>query len=404
MLSKTNLTKVYQYLLITLAFVFPLSVVAGNLIIALILLVWFSSGDFTTKLIDIKQSKILIASIIFFLLHVVGLLWTDNLLWGLTIVKKMWYFLLLLPILYTIVRKEYINYYINSFLIAIFISVVLSFFVWFEIMEPFKNATVLNPTPFMSHVSYNPILAFAIYIVGHKILFKSDLNKLWLFVYSLFFFAMSINMFITAGRAGQVAYFLLIGILIFQYFTTQRVKAIIITLLIIPIIFTSAYYASDIFHGRVNIAYKNVVTFDKNSSVGRRMSYALNSFELIKISPIFGVGTGDFPNEYLRVNEKNIHKLLINERPDNPHNMYLIILAQLGLTGLISMLSIFYYQFKYSFNKSNKSNKLISDIGFVLPSMFIVIMLSDSYLLGHYTTLLFVFFSSFIYKDFKSLV
>ena len=98
---------------------------------------------------------------------------------------------------------------------------------------------------------------------------------------------------------------------------------------------------------------------------------------------------------------KNIHKLLIKERPHNPHNMYLLILAQLGLTGLISMLSIFYYQFKFSFNISNK---LRSDIGFALPSMFIVIMLSDSYLLGHYTSLLFVFFSSFIYKDFKRLV
>jgi O-antigen ligase len=401
MLAKINPTKVFQYLLITLAFVLPLSVVAGNLIIALILLVWFSSGDFTTKLNDIKQSKILVASIVFFLLHLVGLAWTDNLLWGLTIVKKMWYFLLLLPILYTIVRKEYINYYINSFLIAIFISVVLSYLVWFEIMEPFKNATVSNPTPFMSHISYNPILAFAIYIVGHKILFKSDLNKLWLFVYSLFFFAMSINMFITSGRAGQVAYFLLVGILIFQYFTLQRVKQIIVTLLIIPIIFTSAYYVSDIFHDRVNIAYKNLVSFDKNSSVGRRMSLALNSFELIKVSPVFGVGTGDFPNEYFKVNEKNIHKLLIKERPHNPHNMYLLILAQLGLTGLISMLSIFYYQFKFSFNISNK---LRSDIGFALPSMFIVIMLSDSYLLGHYTSLLFVFFSSFIYKDFKRLV
>jgi len=208
-------------------------------------------------------------------------------------------------------------------------------------------------------------------------------------------------MFITSGRAGQVAYFLLVGILIFQYFTLQRVKQIIVTLLIIPIIFTSAYYVSDIFHDRVNIAYKNLVSFDKNSSVGRRMSLALNSFELIKVSPVFGVGTGDFPNEYFKVNEKNIHKLLIKERPHNPHNMYLLILAQLGLTGLISMLSIFYYQFKFSFNISNK---LRSDIGFALPSMFIVIMLSDSYLLGHYTSLLFVFFSSFIYKDFKRLV
>jgi O-antigen ligase len=73
---------------------------------------------------------------------------------------------------------------------------------------------------------------------------------------------------------------------------------------------------------------------------------------------------------------------------------------QLGLIGLLSMLSIFYYQFKYSFNASN-STKFIRDVGITLPLVFLVIMWSDSYLLGHYTSLLFVFFGSFLYKDFE---
>ena len=82
----------------------------------------------------------------------------------------------------------------------------------------------------------------------------------------------------------------------------------------------------------------------------------------------------------------------------NPHNMYTLITVQLGLIGLVSLLSIFYYQFKLSFNSSNK---LICNVGITLPLMFLVMMLSDSYLLGHYTTLMFVFFSSFLYKDFE---
>ena len=46
-------------------------------------------------------------------------------------------------------------------------------------------------------------------------------------------------------------------------------------------------------------------------------------------------------------------------------------------------------------------NKFIRDAGITLPVMFLVLMLSDSHLLGHYTTLMFVFFSSFLYKDFE---
>ena len=82
----------------------------------------------------------------------------------------------------------------------------------------------------------------------------------------------------------------------------------------------------------------------------------------------------------------------------NPHNMYILVTMQLGLVGLFSMLSIFYYQIKLSFNSHIK---FIQDVGFTLPLLFLVLMLSDSYLLGHYTTLMYVFFSSFLYKDFE---
>ena len=57
-------------------------------------------------------------------------------------------------------------------LVAIAITEVISYLIWFEIIEPFKSAIVSNPTPFMSHISYNPILAFAIYIVAHEIFFN----------------------------------------------------------------------------------------------------------------------------------------------------------------------------------------------------------------------------------------
>ena len=100
-------------------------------------------------------------------------------------------------------------------------------------------------------------------------------------------------------------------------------------------------------------------------------------------------------NEYSKINLVNSPRL---PQTTNPHNMYTLVLVQLGLIGLFSMLSIFYYQIKLSFTSSNK---FIRDVGMTLPLIFLVMMLSDSYLLGHYTTLLFVFFSSFLYKNFE---
>jgi O-antigen ligase len=78
--------------------------------------------------------------------------------------------------------------------------------------------------------------------------------------------------------------------------------------------------------------------------------------------------------------------------------MYILTTVQLGLLGLASMLLIFYQQLKFAL--SSKVG-IVKDLGVILPMLFLVIMWSDSYLLGHYTTILFVYFSSFLYKDFE---
>ena len=397
MFKNLNLDKTFQFLLIILAFLMPLTVFGGNLIIVIICVLWLFSGNYKSKFDQIINNKLMLASIVFFCIHLVGLLWTEDLIWGLDIVHKMWYFIGLFPILYTIVRKDYISHYISAFILAISITEVCSYLVWFEVIEPFKNATVSNPTPFMSHISYNPILAFAIYFVLHEIFFNKKITNLVFALYSFFAISMTINMFITGGRAGQVMFFAMIAIIIFQFFNTQKIKALFLISFLIPGIFFTAYTTSDLFQERVDAAVKNSLFYSENkaSSVGLRITFALNSWEAIKKNPIIGVGTGDFPIEYKKINKINTPGL---PNTTNPHNMYVLVAMELGALGVISMLSIFYYQIKLSFNSSNK---FIRDFGITLPLLFLVIMCSDSYLLGHYTTLIFVFFSSFLYKDFE---
>ena len=397
MLGNFNLDKTYHFLLIALAFLLPLTVFGGNVVIVVICILWIISGDYKSKFYQIIKNKLMIASILFFCIHVFGLIWTEDMSWGLHIVHKMWYFIGLLPILYTIVRKDSISKYISAFLLAISLTEVCSYLVWFEVIEPFKNATVENPTPFMSHISYNPILAFAIYLVLHEIFFNKKITNFMFSLYSFFAISMTINMFITGGRAGQVTFFVMLAVLIFQVLDKQRIKSLITIFIVIPGIFFTAYQTSDLFQNRVNLAISEIMQLSNTSynSIGLRINYSINSFDVIKKHPIIGVGTGDFPVEYSKVNIINSPVL---PTTTNPHNMYTLISVQLGLVGLISMLSIFYYQIKLSYNSSNK---FIRDVGITLPIMFLVMMLSDSYLLGHFTTLMYIFFSSFLYKDFE---
>ena len=204
-------------------------------------------------------------------------------------------------------------------------------------------------------------------------------------------------MFLTHGRAGQVMYFFVIIVLTFQYFRSQKIKALLFLSILIPLIFFIAYYFFDAFSERIDQAIMVIFNYSemKSSSVGQRISFALNSIEVIKDNLIFGVGTGDFVIEYDKAHYKNTPEIISTT---NPHNMYILVGVQLGLVGLVSFISIFYYQLRFGIQNQDTEMR---DFGVFLPFFFMILMLSDSYLLGHYTSLLFVFFSSFIYKDFE---
>jgi len=78
--------------------------------------------------------------------------------------------------------------------------------------------------------------------------------------------------------------------------------------------------------------------------------------------------------------------------------MYLLVGSQLGVMGLIAMLSIFFYQIKFAI----KSSGFYRDYGIALPLGYLLIFFAESYLLGHFTTVFFVFFSSIIYAQEQS--
>ena len=67
MSAQFTLEATYKYLLIALAFLLPLTVAGANTIIVIICLLWLLSGRYKEKFNIIFQSKLMIASIVFFL-------------------------------------------------------------------------------------------------------------------------------------------------------------------------------------------------------------------------------------------------------------------------------------------------------------------------------------------------
>ena len=395
--KKAKLQNINSYILILIAFSIPLSVAIPSILTAILLIIWLVIGNFRDNWNSIKENRVVIVVLLFTLLHIIGLLWTSSLEFGLTYTIKKESRLLLIPLFMLFVQKQHIKYYIYAFLLAISVAEFSSYAIFFHIIEPFGYASNSDPTPFLGHIIYNPLLSIAIYILMHSILFANDISKKQKVFYSLFVTTMTINMFLTGGRAGQIMYFAMLFILSFQYFEKQRFKAIMLPLVIIPIISILFYNLSPFFQQRVNSVYSDIANFqeDKKTSVGIRINWANNSIEIIQKNPIIGHGTGSFRSEYEEMNQKNTPEV---PSTINPHNMYIFELVELGLFGFIALLSIFYTQIRSSFYAKDK---LLRDLGLTLPLLFMLIMLSESYLLIPNTAFFFAFFSAIVYKKYK---
>lgn len=130
------------------------------------------------------------------------------------------------------------------------------------------------------------------------------------------------------------------------------------------------------------------------TSMGCRVWFYQNTLLLIKNNWLLGTGTGDFPAEYKKINLRHSPAM---PNTDNPHNQYLIITAQFGITGLFILLMIFAVQLKTAFTIKDRLTPLRQ----AFPLFFLVIMLAESYLQVAATGFLFALLSSFLFKDFS---
>lgn len=142
---------------------------------------------------------------------------------------------------------------------------------------------------------------------------------------------------INNGRTGYVILFALVILFFFQKF---GLKGIAIGVIATSFLGSTAFFLSPTSHERI---IRTVQNFEKyktgegatETSTGLRLQFYHHSIEIISKNPIFGTGTGSFPEEYA----KSIAGTS-DVRTSNPHNEYFLTTVQLGLVGL-AMLLIF---------------------------------------------------------------
>jgi len=242
--------------------------------------------------------------------------------------------LLLLIILPPFLAAEQENNRCQSFItLSLFISLIFSYLNYFHILPS-------NLTIFKGRITYSIFISFLGFYCLHQLAQNDKPRKIWAIATALVLF----NLFVVCdGRTGQVIFLALCGLFFFQVssFKTAVISASLAIGLLIAFVFyapSSARYIEGI-NESINF-YQNYSDTD-NTSMGLRLRFWSNTFDIIKQSIWIGHGVGGLPVAFKNT-FPNLPILF------NPHNEFLLITAQIGVVGLAIFIAFLTSLFKAS--------------------------------------------------------
>ncbi len=350
------MTKVLQYIIVCYAFFVPLSR-AGIVFFSMILIVsWLFEAGFQKKYRLLSQSKVILSLFAFLLFNVIALLWSDDIFNAYKYILKYWYFLPIV-VLFTSLQKEYVSKVLSAFIAGMLLSEIISYGIFFEIWD-FNGATSKNPSPFMHHIEYSIFLAFtALILLGRMFNHQDTKYKI---VYSLFFITITGNLFLNAGRTGQVAFLLGIFVLALLSFK-NKLKAFVVFILLTTIISLFALNFSSTFKTRITQGKENLVQAVEQqeycSSLGSRVGACIVASDMVTDNLILGVGIVDNMQVFhQRIDEKYPKMKCLHPIFMHMHNQFFQITTQLGIIGLLIFLTLFYTIFRLPIRSEEYKN------------------------------------------------
>ena len=402
----TWLTSARNFFFILIGFSIPLSTAGISISFGMLFILWLIDRNFVLKFQNIRQNPVFLAVLAFFVLHVIGLAWLEapEPVNGF----KSW-MVFLIPVLATAVDTKTAKRGIYAFVVAMMIA---ESYVYANILANWDAYINLQPfTPLIegryfisgSRVSYNPMLAFAIALLLATLLagyYKKGLRR---GVAVFFLLTMVVNMFMTEGRAGHVA-FIFVWLVLSIYFLRGRWNALAGMLGSLVVILTLAFSYSPVFKSRIMQAQSDLMRYQDHkfvtedtsatgTSVGVRLHFTEHTLIESLNRPWFGYGTGSFEYAYSKQVADNPGLV---RATDNPHNHHALILIQFGAIGLLIYLAIYGTQL-WMF-RGMSADYEYRGLALLLPLFFGLINMYDTYLWGHQLQALFAYLTAIFYR------
>lgn len=394
---RARIPEINSWLLAATFFMIPIQIAPAYIFTTFMLVLWLIEGRFVEKFHVLRREPLTWIFLAYYGVFLLSLLWTADMVWGWRMAGKQTFFLLF-PLYFTVARREHVKRYLMAFLLAIGMCEMLAYYNWVDLN--FWHAlpdgiradkSIGDTAPFVDRILYTPALALGGYLAGHQVLFARGRLMKW--ACALLFVTTVINLIFSGGRAGMVGFLALVAVLVFQRFSRRPFIAGVAACLAVVVICGVAYKSATYFRDRVDMAIENVVHYDTkiNTSVGLRLTYWSNAWRIFIENPVLGVGAGDYPTEYNKMNAKYSPEWQLAW---NPHNQYLLALTSAGLLGGIALL----LTLGYPLARFNPQDGL-QYLRIAVPILFIVICMFESYLMRSNTSMAYVLFSAILWRD-----
>lgn len=323
------------------------------LFIAALFLVYLFTKGWKPRLNELFSSKSGIALIVFFLLNVIGIFWSENIdkaFMHLEIKLSLLFFPFLLfarPDLSKITEKRI--QYVFCFSSAIVAAFLLSRSFWSAL---FVDGVVLSYGAFSpifhpSYLSMYFILAIILLVEG-----LLDIPKKYHFLFGIALVFLATSVFFLASKVNII---LLFGLCIFYLFRFLKNRISKLKQIIVAGFFGIAFFFSIFLNQAIFERFlrgfdtvKNISEIDVNDteSNAARILIWNSALDLIAEHP-WGVGTGDVNIELTKKYHENGFTGIEN-RQLNAHNQFLQTAVAIGILGMISLLFVFFIPMFYS--------------------------------------------------------
>jgi len=249
---------------------------------------------------------------------------------------------------------------------------------------------------FKAHITHNVFMAFAAFLFALAAMdAKTRRGRVACFALCA---AAVVNVLVMVpGRTGHI-----VLLVLFTYFLYRqlRAKGFVLAGVALGVLATVVSLSPDtMLHKRITLAddelqqWRAGVPPDLTSSIGQRLELLRNTIEVIRDNPVLGVGTGGFTAAYAALANR------MGDAPTaNPHNEFLMIVAQFGLVGLALLLCVFGTQWWLAARLPDRFDQAAAR-GFVLT--MVVASLLSSTLVDHAEGIFFVYMGGLLFAGYR---